>query len=184
MGDSSYTVLRPGFSSHKALRDILSALTLTPEQNPLPGIKTRLHHLSLENELLEELRKESDEVREMLTLEGDLYGEQNSFLRNQSSAGTHAQKRIENQPKVFSEPVYIPVNKAAFADFFASLGKPEQNALKSIIQTIQEPADITETAIDNINAAFYEQFGDLLIETCREVPSISAEDAVILEKWE
>ncbi|MCL1814154.1 MAG: hypothetical protein FWG29_11635, partial [Treponema sp.] len=29
MGDSSYTVLRPGFSSHKALRDILSALTLT-----------------------------------------------------------------------------------------------------------------------------------------------------------
>ena len=193
MGDSSYTVLRPGFSVHKPLLDILAALTLTPDRNPLPGVKARLHPLSLENELLEELRKESDEVREMLTPEDYSLNEQSSASSGRNHAGSCRQKRIEHHPETLdkstlSESAYIPVNKTTLAKFIASLEAIDQKALESIIQTAHDPASTTtgvsDTTIDKINAAFYKHFGDLLIETGRKGPSISDEYAVILEKWE
>ncbi|MCL1927533.1 MAG: hypothetical protein FWG07_01905 [Treponema sp.] len=187
MGNSSYTVLRPGFSTHKPLIDILAALTLTPECNPLPGVKTCLHPLSLENELLEELRKESNAVREMLTMEDYSLNGQNSVYHGRNRAGSHRPKRIEHQPKALNQSTYIPVDKINLTKFITSLGTVNRKALESIIRAAHDPAlkhtDISDTTIDEINSAFYEQFGDLIIEIGSEEPSISAEYAVILGEW-
>jgi hypothetical protein len=176
IGESLYTVYRPGFSSHKPLIEILSALALKPEDNPLPGVKARLYSLSLENELLEELRKESDAVREILKQED-----------GEPAAAHAAQKAL-----AFNETnnaVYNPPDKKNMEAFVALLGDAERQSLFYMAglrnhgyETAHE--DISDPVIDTINSAFYEQFGDLLIETGGERPSINAEYAAILEQWE
>jgi hypothetical protein len=89
--------------------------------------------------------------------------------------------------------MYTPVTTTALAEFTASLGAANQQALKIFINMIQDtviqnpaskPAGIPDTAIDEINAAFYERFGDILIETGPQGPSISGEYAAILREWE
>ena len=181
MGDSSYTVLRPGFLSHQPLLTILAALALEPEKNPLPGIKTRLYPLSLENELIEELRRESNEVREMLTPEDNLCERQTPVL--------YRQARIEYKQKEahHSDTAYSPVNKRTLLEFMGTLNDTDRNLIKSIMQGTHHP--VPDTAIDIINSAFFGQFGDLLIETAPNLhkltaPSIYAEYAAILEGWE
>jgi len=160
LGKSSYTVYRPGFSSHRPLLDILSALALEPERNPLPGVKARLHPLSLENELLEELRQESDAVREILKTEASDTEKPNA--RNPHT-GTFQPQRI----------FLPPPEKLQLADFIALLEETEREVIKHIAQGSAQP--VSDAAIDAINGAFYERFGDLLIETGPEGPSISVE---------
>ena len=196
MGDSSYTVFRPGFLSHKPLLDILSALALEPDKNPLPGVKARLNPLSLENELIEELRKESDEVREMLKLEDNLFEGQTPAFRSTKRAGLRRQARIEQKQNTlnesnYSETAYTPVNKITLMEFIGSLKDTEQNLIKNIMQGAHTSKNhsVSDTDIDAINVAFYEQFGDLLIETAPDhdkspAPSIFAEYAAILKEWE
>jgi len=169
LGKSSYTVYRPGFSSHRPLLDILSALALEPENNPLPGVKARLHPLSLENELLKELRQESDAVREILKTETSDTEIPNA--RN-SHTGTFQPQRI----------FLPPPEKLQLADFIASLEEAEREVIKNIAQGSAQP--VSDAVIDAINEAFYERFGDLLIETGPEGPSISVEYRDILGKWE
>jgi hypothetical protein len=169
IGESSYTAYRPDFSSHKPLIEILSALTLKQKKNPLPGIKVRLHPLSLENELLEELRKESDAVREILKQEED-----DLFTVN------IAQKKIMFEP---NNAAYYQPDQKTLEAFVASLEDTERHAVFYIAglqsgETAQ--AQISAAVIDSINSAFYEQFGDLLIETGGERPSINAEYTAIL----
>jgi hypothetical protein len=65
-GESSYRVYRPGFVSHRPLVTVLSELFLHPGSTPLDGVEARLRPLTLEGELLEELRRESDAVRDIL----------------------------------------------------------------------------------------------------------------------
>jgi len=185
LGKSSYTVYRPGFSSHKPLIDILSALALEPENNPLPGVKARLHPLSLENELLEELRQESDAVRDILKTEvhdsftdisDPFEGEGAEAPRRFSRAGNSGAGTYEPPKKLLpgiTETAYIPPDKTALAEFIASLGEAEREVLKNIAQGSAQP--VSDAAIDAINGAFYERFGDLLIETGLEGPSISEE---------
>jgi len=207
LGETSYTVYRPGFTSHKPLADILSALALEPGTNPLPGVKARLHPLSLENELLEELRQESDAVRELL--KSDEYDREISEKRFTQRRGG-AEDAKKNEKRGFIEDLtqrhcgteeeigfnnslltaYMPPDKTALEEFAASLAETERNALKIIIQRMKNKnalsgsGGISELTIDAINAAFYERFKDILIETGSAEPSISAEYKAILEEWE
>jgi hypothetical protein len=190
MGESSYTVYRPGFSSHKPLIDILSALALEPGINPLPGVKARLHPLSLENELLEELRQESDAVRELL--KSDDYDQ--AAHNHEVSRGNKLLNRPETPGTsvvcMLTDNAYTPPDKTALLEFIDSLGEMERNALKSIAQWMKDrtalpgSGSISDGTIDTINAAFYEQFKDILIETGGTEPSISAEYEAILGAWE
>jgi hypothetical protein len=192
MGESSYTVYRPGFSSHKPLIGILSALALEPGINPLPGVKARLHPLSLENELLEELRQESDAVRELL--------KSDEYDQAAHNHGVSRGNKLLNRPETpcssvvenyrLTDNAYTPPDKTALLEFIDSLGETERNALKSITQRMKDrPAlpgsgSVPDGTIDAINAAFYERFKDILIETGSTEPSISAEYEAILGAWE
>ncbi|MCL1815824.1 MAG: hypothetical protein FWG27_08420 [Treponema sp.] len=181
IGDSAYTIYRPGFSSHKPLIDILSALALAPETNPLPGVKTRLHPLSLENELLEELRQESDAVRDILKPDKDLFNDTSQNFRDgPGTARTTAPKAALPETALLT---YIPPGKETLTEFINSLEETEWYILQHIARGMYN-IPVSETIIDAINSAFYEQFGDLLIETGPEGPSISAEYRAILGKWE
>ena len=188
IGESSYTVYRPGFSSHKPLLNILSALALEPEKNPLSGVRIRPHPLNLENELLEELRRESDAVREILKTAESIQAEKNrSPFRNYPKR--HALPEAEQPAGTVNKPVtaYIPLDKAALGEFFASLKENERAAVQNLIEKkdlFSNNQSASETLIDTINFAFYDQFGDLLIETGPKGPSINAEYEAILETWE
>lgn len=189
MGSSSYTAQRPGFTVHRPLLEIFSALALEPETNPLPGVKARLHPINLENELLEELRVESDAVREILKSEiSDFSG--NEFSRNDSPRGIRAGAFIESKRLLPEKPApgYAPPEKSAIEEFISLLDEPGKNCIKSVAYGDASggslPSFVSEAAIDAVNGAFYDAFGDLLIETGPDGPSISAEYKAILQEWE
>ena len=176
LGATSYTAMRPAFSSHKPLLDILAALALEPEENPLPALKTSIKALSLENELLEELRKESDAVREMLKQEeGPSY-----IYENPSSRTKHP--RLQKTINLIPHQKYERPDKKTFLDFLFSLGEAESETIKNIMHG--KAAAAADTQIDTVNEIFFAQFGDILIETGTNSPSISSEYLGILGEWE
>jgi hypothetical protein len=169
LGESSYTVYRPGFSSHRPLIDLLSALALDPASNPLPGVQARLAPLSLESELLEELRKESDAVREILKTDGTLPFE------------VQPSGRLPVPGPALPGPAYMPPDRSAMAEFVSALDETLREALRNMVTD----TTVSETSIDAINGAFLERFGDLLIGTGPGGPSISAEyEAILKSLWQ
>jgi len=188
LGDSSYTAYRPDFSSHKPLLDVMSALALQPEINPLPGVEARLHPLSLENELLEELRKESDAVRDILKPEYDADDGADGRTRagrTRRSLPNAAVPETDAPQAALTAPAYTSPGSATLAEFIASLEETQRSVIRSIAASAYDARNGgADAAIDDINSAFYERFGDLLIETGPDGASISAEYQAILREWE
>jgi hypothetical protein len=180
-GTSSYTAFRPAFSSHPPLIEILSALALDPETNPLPGAILRPRPLNMEEELIEELRRESDTVRDLLTID-----EAAAEMKKKPP-----RKRMLPPPDITvpERPGFTKPDPAALETFAASLGEAERRALKHIAANGEHAAPdisglIPDAVIDAVNEAFNRRFGDLLIETGPEGPSISGEYQAILREWE
>jgi hypothetical protein len=188
MGSSSYTAERPGFTSHRPLLEICAALALEPETNPLPGVRARLHPINLENELLEELRLESDAVREILKSETAEFAADFNGNEFDSPRGTRASAFIEQAFFLAESPTtgYAPPDKLKLFEFLSSLDEAEKKLIRTLARndTGTQNALFSEAAIDAVNGAFYNAFGDLLIETGHTGPSISAEYQAILQTWE
>ena len=98
-------------------------------------------------------------------------------LQNPSVIPAGAELRGIKPDFRITETAYTPPDKTALAEFIASLKETERDVIKSIARESSSPipSPVSDAAIDAINGAFYERFGDLLIETGPEGPSISAE---------
>jgi hypothetical protein len=192
VGESSYRVYWTGFTSHRPLLDILSGLFLDPRTNPLHGLEAHLHPLTLEGELLEELRRESDAVRDILKTETGGApqdpGEGPRRIRGSPSAKqrpalpsetAHRDREARTRPP---ENSYVAPDRADLEEFIAVLGTQERSALRNIAQG--DGAAVTDMTVDAINGAFNKRFGDLLVEISGEGPSISPEYRSILPSWE
>jgi hypothetical protein len=181
LGSSSYTAHRPGFTRHLPLLEICAAIALEPESNPLPGVRARLHPVNLENELLEELREESDAVREILKTETT--GVSFDFTSNNTNK-LQELRLLPERPALG----YAPPDKNALGEFLSLLDDAGKDLIKALNRNNAGTEDasflITEAAIDAVNDAFYASFGDLLIETGHDGPSISGEYQAILQSWE
>jgi hypothetical protein len=164
LGESSYRVYRGAFSSHKPLVDFLSAVFLDPLSNPLPGARSPRQPLTLEGELLEKLRRESNEVRELL----------------KTQEGPEDRKPFNEDNRRLLPNRYRAPGKTAMGEFIASLSRPDYHTLEALIQG----ETIGDMEADTINRAFNDLFGDLLIVYQGDVPSISGEYLSILkESW-
>jgi hypothetical protein len=177
IGESGYTAYWVSFSNHRALTDILDKLARNPEAVRLSfGLGKTRRTLSLEQELLEELRKESDEVRELLKTQ---------------DAGTRPEspRRPALKEPLLLAPAYRAPDSTEIKTFLAGLSGGERAALESLLkdradaETSPGPAPANDFIIDSINAAFETRFHDLLIET-DPGPSISRDYRTILqEAW-
>jgi hypothetical protein len=168
-GSSSYTVYRFGFSGHPPLAAALEGLALNPDSVQLP-IGLRPLSFSLETDLVEELRRESDEVRELLTKNGP--------------AETPPPKvRLLDppfRPAAFSgKPRYTAPDPALMKEFIRSLSGADQNALALLV----DGKEIGEADAEKINAEFNGRFGDLLVVYEDGRPSIPDEYLSILKEW-
>ncbi|MDR1307097.1 MAG: hypothetical protein LBK74_05955 [Treponema sp.] len=203
-GESSYRVYRPGFVSHRPLVAVLSELFLHPGSSPLEGVEARLRPLTLEGELLEELRRESDAVRDMLAASasaaphhpggdpppaaapaGRLSPGRSSLPPEAPPPGASytAPNRADGSAPTQGASYTIPT-RADLEEFIAALGTRERAVLLRVAGISPEPVQVTDMDVDAVNAAFNERFGDLLIETTAEGPSISREYRSILSSWE
>jgi hypothetical protein len=172
-GSSAYTVYRFSFSGHRPLVSALEDLALNPGSTELPA-GARPPSFSLETNLVGELRRESDEVREMLA--------KNGTPENPSpkTALVNAAKRLPPRSGSFpgeQTPRYAAPDSALMEKFILSLSGAEQNALALLL----DGKDIGEAEADRINAAFNGRFGDLLVVYEDGRPSIPNEYLSILK---
>jgi hypothetical protein len=173
-------VYRFAFSGHAPLVTALESLALSPDAaGRFAGLPAGLRPLSfsIETDLVEQLRRESDEVRDMLTTRGprengadrdDSRGKQR-FLP-EAAGGEIGAKGGAAFP-------YRAPGKTAMAEFTASLDGTDRAALEALA----EGAGIDETEAERINAAFNGRFGDLLVVYEAGKPSISGEYLSILK---
>jgi hypothetical protein len=192
-GDSAYTAEWIGFCDHKPLRDFMqriaaylayrfrreSAASRKPGEPPLEPVWKEIIHrelglappeqegrpIILEADTVARLRDESDEVRDLLRLDEE-YDAPEEYGDRTEAAG---------------------VFKAApdsLGDFLRGLGEVETETLRLVAG--QEPGEalrklalenmtMPELLFDTINEAFWETFGDLLIDTLDGVPALHAE---------
>jgi hypothetical protein len=198
-GESSYRVFRPGFASHRPLVTVLSELFLNPGSGPLEGVDARLRPITLEGELVEELRRESDAVRDMLATPSGGTAHHSGDSRSGPPGGVPStglspvlslpppeisRAAAERESGLPRDAPYTAPDRTALGEFIAALGTRERAVLRRIAGVSAEPVRVTDMDIDAVNAAFNERFGDLLIETTPEGPSISEEYRSILSSWE
>jgi hypothetical protein len=177
MGESSYTACWLDFSSHKPLIEALSALALNPLASPLPGVKIRPRPLGLEGELVEELRRESEEVRDLLKTGAP---EEAPPRRERPAAkGLSGPGYGFSGLKLTGPPV---LSRSVLEDFLAGLGDTERDALRKIVTNAG--GGVPDLIVNGINEAFYGRFGDILVESSPAGPSISAGYGSILMEWE
>jgi hypothetical protein len=159
-GESSYTVLWGAFSNHKPLTELLSGLVLDPEKQRLAlGVPPR--GINLEEELLDQLRRESDEVRELL--KGPAYGEAPG---EQGRPETRRIKEVRTLPDSGKLGKYLPPGGDEIGAFLAGLDGGERAALRGLLEAegfSGVEGGMTAYRIDRINTAFEERFHDLLI---------------------
>jgi hypothetical protein len=186
-GESSYTAYWVSFSSHKPLTATLAALARNPEGTLLSfGVDRPRKPLSLEQELIEELRRESGEVRELLK-GPEPAGPQESG-GGASKKGPLKFPGAEAVKKLPPPPSYLIPRGEEILRFLAELGEGERSVLKLLLDSENRGADSPRPAallIDRINAGFEERFHDLLVlEDSGGNPSIPEEYRSILqESW-
>lgn len=170
-GFSSYSVFAPRFSVHAPLLAELEKLALNPAAADLP-LGERPFSISLEEELLDELRRESDEVRDMLKTEDgapfSLPGVPGLPAPPAPAAQAAPPGGLHAKPAV-----------SAMEEFIASLSAAERKGLGALAAG----GTIGHLEADAVNSAFAGRFGDLLIVYDGEKPSISEEYVSILTAW-
>jgi hypothetical protein len=182
VGASSYTVYRFGFSGHAPLVSALESLARNPDSAQLfAGFSAGEFSFNVETDILAELRRESDEVRELLTAreprekgpdrEDSRDGVERRLLPEAADEGAGAKDAAVS-------PYRIP-DKTAMAEFAASLSQADLAALEALIGG----GDIGDLEAERINAAFNGRFGDLLVVYEAGVPSIPGEYLTILKAW-
>ncbi|MDR1389464.1 MAG: hypothetical protein LBJ31_05750 [Treponema sp.] len=157
-GCSSYTAFWPAFSSHNALVETLAALARDTGANPLSG-KRIGRPISLETELIESLRRESDEVRGML----------------------HNESAYVSPPPRARAPAlsYRKPDAASIERFMEHIDNADRARVIMLLEGHDNKSGISEMDIDRINEAFEAGFGDLLVDGY----SITDEYRTILEEW-
>jgi hypothetical protein len=145
-----------------------------------PG-ETVVKSIKLEDHKLDQLRDESDAVRELLRMEEDGF---------QDEAEPQEEPVLLPPRRGLPEPAEIAAGSAgddsasALTAFLAGLPAAEREILGCIArgaaaEKLRESAlkhgSMPELLTDSLNAAFQETFGDLLVETLDEGPSVSAE---------
>jgi hypothetical protein len=171
-GSSSYTVCRFDFSDHPPLASALESLALNPDSAAagLP-IGERPLSFSLETDILEELRRESNEVRELLTTDGLAKG----------PSETPPPKAAPFRPSALlneKTPRYTAPDPALMKQFIRSLSGADQNAVALLL----DGGEIGEEEAERINVEFNSRFGDLLIVYEGGRPSIPDEYLSILKE--
>jgi hypothetical protein len=195
IGRSSYTVLWPAFSQHQCLIDTLGSLARDTGSNPLSGGRLG-RPVSLEAELIASLRRESDQVRDLLSIDGV----------DKSTKTRTRPREAKTKPRELASPksAYHKPDPASLADFMQSMNGDERAVIESLLAEARDSSALREKMresgtsnadkntrgfemlVDNINAAFERRFGDLLIESNafdNSGYSISAEYGTILSKW-
>jgi hypothetical protein len=183
-GFSSYSVFAPRFSAHGPLLTELEKIALNPGAAALP-LGERPFSISLEEELLDELRRESDELRDMLRTENGteepgvfMLPAAGGALRGGAPLGGDAEN--ENSFEAGGgAPPRTKFTASALEEFAASLSGAERKALGDFAAG----GTIEHLEADALNGAFAGRFGDLLIVYDGEKPSISEEYASILTTW-
>jgi hypothetical protein len=174
MGESSYTACWVSFSEHRPFLEVLRQLVLNPGELRLSfGLDRAFKQVSLEQELLNELRRESDEVRELL---------KSPDIRGEPLDPPFQGKPPEQNPgKYLPPPAYTAPASEDMRAFLAKLDGAERAALMRISAKAGTDRGIGALLVDRINAAFEERFHDLLIvEDNGGNPSISEEYRSIL----
>jgi hypothetical protein len=176
-GRSSYTVFWPAFSAHRPLIDTLAALARDTGANPLSGGRMG-RPVSLEAELIESLRRESDEVRDLLSVDD---------AKTKSARPRHGGEN-RAKPKQLAFSAYRKPDPSSMGAFMRSLDGDQRGVVMSLLDG-NGPARESgfEMRVDEINTAFEARFGDLLVDTnapdSESGYSISAEYKTILMSW-
>jgi hypothetical protein len=158
-----------------------------------PG-EARVKSIRLEDHKLDQLRDESDAVRELLRMEEDGLGEEageaedgRAVLPPPPDTGAQGTGYGGIFPPETAEDaggLYRERSVPALAAFLAELPAAEKEALDRIVRgtaavELRELAlrhgSMPELLVDSLNASFREAFGDLLVETLDEGPAVSAE---------
>ncbi|MDR2258923.1 MAG: hypothetical protein LBE14_07225 [Treponema sp.] len=171
------------------------------EQLPLPragfsadrNFRPRPKPVQLRLEFLDRLRAESDEVRELLTIEEkpEEVSEEKLGVRGEEGGGRRVEGEVEEDRDGDGEWRAKAVNRGqekntggAAGDFWAGLGEAEREGLRVILREggaaelegwARRRGTMAALVIDGINEKFWELFGDLLVETVDEGPRIQAE---------
>jgi hypothetical protein len=203
MGQSSYTAEWIRFCEHRPLavflRDIAAYIEYQLRRRiPFPGVsrKPRLEPfwqetidaelgytgggIRLEDHKLDQLRDESDAVRELLRMNGET-GEPDPEPRFPP---------VWEPAKTKALPDYTGpsgpgrAEGPALAEFLEALGEAERETLRGVAggaspEALRELAlrhlSMPELLVDSINGMFYEWFRDILIETPEAGPVLAAE---------
>ncbi|MDR3171662.1 MAG: TerB N-terminal domain-containing protein [Treponema sp.] len=139
--------------------------------------------IELAQDTLDQLRQESDEVRELLRIEAD--------EEDEHPLGQQAQKPDAEHALAESAPSVGPPDRKppSIADFLSSLdegssatlkllaerGSSGENLSAALEQLAQHYLTMPELLFDTINEQFQDVFNDLLIDTMGEAPLVSAE---------
>jgi hypothetical protein len=213
LGQSSYSAEWIRLSDHPPLKALFRSVAAYVEyqlrrQTAFPGIlrkagidpvwkevidaelgfpgEAAVKPIRLEDHKLDQIRDESDAVRELLRMEED--GLQNGAEPPEEPVPVPLPQR--RLPPAEPESAAMPGeavregSASALAAFLAELPAAEQEILACIVRGAAA-GDLRELALkygsmpellaDSLNAAFQETFGDLLVETLDEGPAVSAE---------
>jgi hypothetical protein len=157
----------------------------------LPAAFVSQPPLTLRPARLEKIRADSDAVRDLLRIEDE--GESRTARRPPVQTPAKPGKTsLRARKSGFARSIdrKNPQFEQALKGLAGAFGKTEREALRIIAgkgaMTLADFArkhhDMPELLIDRINAAFLEQFGDLLIDTVDEQPRIQREYTEALQK--
>ncbi|MDR2181827.1 MAG: hypothetical protein LBN92_04010 [Treponema sp.] len=176
-GHSSYTLFWPAFSTHRPLIETLGALARDTGANPLSGGRLG-RPISLEAELIESLRGESDAVRDLLSVDA---------AHTAKSARPRGGIKNKTQAKQLAPPPYHKPDRSAIDDFMRGLDGEQRGIVIRLLDGNGARESGLAMGVDSVNAAFEARFGDLLVDTgasgSENRYSISAEYRTILTAW-
>jgi hypothetical protein len=214
-GRSSYTAAAVRFSKHPPLLSFLKKLLHAdkaidfaasgPIPLPGPAHKTQFQETQFQDSRLQELRSDSEAVRDLLAADNSEQltksreqRAENREQRAKSDKGKHgllATNTDTSQKHCSLLTAHCSLSPAPYsiANFLKTLNEAELRALKIIAsdtpsarreieKLARENGTLPELLIDRINAVFLELSGDLLIGTVDEEPKIQGEYEEELKK--
>ncbi|MDR0472427.1 MAG: TerB N-terminal domain-containing protein [Treponema sp.] len=206
-GRSSYTATTVRFSKNPPLLSFLEKLlrednaidfaTSAPIPLPGPAHKTQFQETQFQDSRLQELRSDSEAVRDLLAADNREQLTKSREQRAENDKGKHGllatnADSSQKHCSLLTAHCSLPPAPYSIANFLKALNETELRALKIItlspsarreIENLaREKGTMPELLIDRINAVFLELSGDLLVETVDEEPTIQGEYKEELKK--
>ncbi|MDR3334134.1 MAG: TerB N-terminal domain-containing protein [Treponema sp.] len=133
-----------------------------------------LNTIELEQDTLDQLRQESDEVRELLRMDEE--DEHPLGQQTRNPAVGHAESAPSVGPPSIADFLSgLDEGSSATLKLLAERGSSGENLSAALERLAQHYLTMPELLFDTINEQFQDVFNDLLIDTMGEAPLVSAE---------